>query len=131
MIGVMDQLAVWLAAAEGHHERGDDQVSGLAFAHGPADERAVVQVPDAGEEELAVLAGELGDVGDPAQIRGLGGEVALSRSGAGTMAGWRPLRHLRRPCTPTRPSAPMSRATRWRPTRRPLWRSWPHTRGAP
>ena len=38
-----------------------------------------MQVADAGEVELAVAAAELGDVRDPAQIRPLGGEVALQQ----------------------------------------------------
>ena len=35
VVGVMDQLAARLASTEGHHQRSDDEVSGLAFAHGP------------------------------------------------------------------------------------------------
>jgi hypothetical protein len=39
----------------------------------------VVQVTDPGQEELAVHAGELGDVGHPPQIGTLGGEVPLEQ----------------------------------------------------
>lgn len=36
-----------------------------------------MEVSDSGEVELAGAAGELADVGDPAQVGSLGGEVAL------------------------------------------------------
>jgi len=53
-----------------------------------------------------------------------------NRSPAGAVSRL-PRRHLRRPCTPTSPHSPMSRATRLRPCRRPRLRSWPWTRGDP
>jgi hypothetical protein len=79
MVGVMDQLVARLASPEGHDERGDDEVGGLPFAHRPAHDRVVVEIPDRSEVELAVLAGELGDVGHPSQIGALGAEVALQQ----------------------------------------------------
>ena len=79
VVGVVQQLACGVAATEGHHQRGDDEVGGLAFAHRPTDQRVVMQVTDAGQVELAVAAAELGDVGDPSLIGALGGEVPLQQ----------------------------------------------------
>ena len=79
MIGVVQQLAGRVAATEGHHQRRNDEVGGLAFAHRPTDQRVVVQVADPGQVELAVDTAELGDVGDPSLIGALGGEVPLQQ----------------------------------------------------
>ena len=79
MVGVVNEISARVATPERHHQRGDDQVGGLAFAHRPANEGVVVEVADAGEVELAVPALELGDVRDPTSIRLFGGEVALQQ----------------------------------------------------
>jgi hypothetical protein len=81
VIRVMQKLLGGLPSTERHHERCDDKVGGLTFAHGPADDRVVVQVADGGQEQLAVLAVELADVGDLAQIGSLGAEIALQQIG--------------------------------------------------
>jgi len=68
VIRVMDQLGVWITAGKGHHEGVDDEIGGLAFAHRPAAHASIVEIDDAGPEQLAVNAFELGDVGHPSQI---------------------------------------------------------------
>lgn len=79
VIGVVQQLPGRVAPPEGHHQRGDDEVGGLAFAHRPTDQRVVVEVADPCQVELAVATAELGDVGDPSLIGALGGEVPLQQ----------------------------------------------------
>jgi hypothetical protein len=83
VIGVMDQLAFGDTSSERHHQRVHDEVGGLAFTHRPARETKVVQILDAGEEELAVAAAELGDVRDPPLVRPPGGEVTLQQVACG------------------------------------------------
>src|SRR3974377_250568 len=75
----MQQLAVGGASGEVHDQRVHDEVSGLAFSHGPAREALVAQVLDPGQEQLTVAAAELRDVRDPPRIRTLPGEVALEQ----------------------------------------------------
>ena len=83
----MDELAVGCASGESHDERVDDEVCGLAFSHRPAREALVMQVFDAGEEQLPVAASELGDVRDPPLIGTSCGEGTLQQIG-----GWRGVR---------------------------------------
>lgn len=78
-VGVMDEVLVRCPPGQRHDQRVDDQVGGLAFAHRPAGQALIVQVLDAGQEQLPVEAGELGDVGHPALIGLRGGEVALEQ----------------------------------------------------
>lgn len=75
----MDQFAVGISASERHDQRVDDKVGGLAFAHGPAGQALVVEVLDAGQEQLAVQGGELGDVGHPPLVGAFRGEVAFQQ----------------------------------------------------
>lgn len=49
------------------------------LVHRPADQPAVAQVAHAGEVELALVGGELGDVSDPPLVRSLSMEVALQQ----------------------------------------------------
>ncbi len=68
-------------AGEGHGERRHDQRGVLATGAVPADDPAMAQVPDGGEEQLAFPGRELGDVGHPALVRPLGGEVPPQQVG--------------------------------------------------
>jgi len=78
----MDQsIGVGSGAPEGHRQRVDDEQRVLVFVHRPADGAAMAQVADGGEVELALAGGELGDVGDPAQVRSLGTEHSLQPIG--------------------------------------------------
>jgi hypothetical protein len=80
----MDQsVGVRSGAAEGHRQRLDNETSVLVFVHCPADDAAMAQVADGGEVELAFTSGELGDIGDPAQVRSLGAEHSLQAIGGG------------------------------------------------
>ena len=63
-IGVMDDFAVRVASSQRHHQGVDDDVGGGPLRHRPAGQTSIVEVEDAGQVELAVAAGELGDVGD-------------------------------------------------------------------
>jgi hypothetical protein len=75
VVGVVHEFVARVAAAQRHDEGGHDEVGRLTFAHRPADQGVVVQVSDPGQVELAVLAPELADVRNPAQIRTFGREV--------------------------------------------------------
>ena len=90
----------------------------------PADDAAVVQVTDAGEVELAVTGGELGDIGDPSLVRCRGREVAVQqvRQPAGVGPATPPFFDE---CAPTRSFVRIRRATRDFATRTPRRRSWP------
>jgi len=56
----------------------DDEVGVVALAHRPASQTAIMQIENPGEVELAVNTFELGDIGNPFQIRHGGGEVATT-----------------------------------------------------
>ena len=88
MVGVVQQLVGRVAATERHHQRGDDEVGGLAFAHRPADEGVVVQVADAGEVELAVNSTRTRRCPRPIADRSRSAvKSRCSRSGAGDHRG--------------------------------------------
>jgi hypothetical protein len=112
-VAAMDQAVGVGGAPEGHRQRVDDEQRVLVFVHRPSDDAAMAQVADGGEVELAFAGGELGDVGDPPQVRSLGAETRCSRSSAGATSG-RPRRHFLRVWAPTNPCSRMIRATRRR-----------------
>ena len=128
----MDQsIGVGSGAPEGHRQRVDDEQRVLVFVHRPADGAAMAQVADGGEVELALAGGELGDVGDPAQVRSLGTEHSLQPIGCrGDVEAAAP--PLLAGVGADEPCSRMIRATRRRDTVIPRRRvSWPHTRGHP
>ncbi len=92
----MPQLAVVMAATERHHQGVDHQVGGLVDPHRPANNRLIMQVLDAGKEQLPIPTGELGDVRHPSAVRRFGGEI--------------PLQQIRRRCG-VRPASAPSTAT--------------------
>ena len=80
VVGVVDHLIAALAAAPERHDQGIDNDAGApAGAHRPADDLLGAQVLDPGEVVPALVGGELGDVGHPAGVGTVGGEVALQQ----------------------------------------------------
>lgn len=71
----MDQIPVRAAPSERHDQGVDNDVGGLAVRHRPTGDAAVMKVENAGEEEFAVAAFELGDVRDPSLVRRCRAEV--------------------------------------------------------
>ena len=76
----MDQaVGVRCRSPEGHDQRVDDELGVLVWAHGPADQSSMAQITDPGDIELAIVGGELGDVGDPSLVRAPRGEVSAQQ----------------------------------------------------
>ncbi len=77
LVGVPDQTASGSTMGERHREGVGDELGAQVVGHRPADDPAAVEILHGDEVEPALPGTEVGDVGDPAAVRGAGGEVAV------------------------------------------------------
>jgi hypothetical protein len=77
----MDEARLRLAAGDRRRDRVDDERRLEIVAHAPTDDLARVEVHDRGEEEPALVGGDVGDVRHPGLVRSRGGEVAVDEVG--------------------------------------------------
>ena len=80
-VGVVDHARRWLATGDGHRDRVGDQLGFERVAHRPADQFAAVTVRHAGQEQPALVRGDIRDVGHPLVVWPGGGEVSLEMIG--------------------------------------------------
>jgi len=64
---------------ERHCQRVGDQLGAHVIGHRPANDPPRVKILDGDEVEPAFPGSEVGDVGDPAAVRGAGGEIAIEQ----------------------------------------------------
>jgi hypothetical protein len=76
---MVHQFSVRLTTSKRHHQRVDNKISGLAFAHRPADHRPVMKIDDPSKEQFPGQTFELTDISHPTLIRTLRCEVAFQQ----------------------------------------------------
>ena len=85
----MHQLDVGagVALGERHPQGVEDEVGAHVRGELPADDLAAEGVDHEGEEQVALPAAQVGEVGDPEPVRARGAEVALDQVGPAVGAG--------------------------------------------
>jgi hypothetical protein len=84
---IVDHLDGMAGSGECYHRDRHGEAGILAAGGVPTDDRAMVQVTDHGQVELAATCRKFGDVGDPALVRAVGSEVASQQVGYPTGIG--------------------------------------------
>ena len=75
-IRVMNEAFRWLPSSQGKGESVEGQLAGEAVARRPGDDAPGEQVEDCGEVQPACCGEDVGDVGDPGDVRRSGFEVS-------------------------------------------------------